>query len=221
MPQPFLLVIAGPNGSGKTTLTAHLRKHGIDFGYYINPDDFAASLEGSPEERSHRAQAKADEEREVCLVTFTSFSFETVMSHPSKVDVMRRARSLGFHVTLFFVGVEEPTINIARVAQRVAQGGHDVPRDRIVARYHRTMALLPDAVVAADRSVIFDNTAPSASFIGSIAIDVGLMSTSSPLTPILEARSGAKIALTAHASPLPIWADSFLVQPLRQRGLWP
>jgi predicted ABC-type ATPase len=133
MPQPFLLVIAGPNGSGKTTLTAHLRKHGIDFGYYINPDDIAASLEGSPEERSHRAQAKADEEREVCLVTFASFSFETVMSHPSKVDVMRRARSLGFHVTLFFVGVEEPTINIARVAQRVAQGGHDVPRDRIVA----------------------------------------------------------------------------------------
>ena len=143
------------------------------------------------------------------------------MSHPSKVDVMRRARSLGFHVTLFFVGVEEPTINIARVAQRVAQGGHDVPRDRIVARYHRTMALLPDAVVAADHSVIFDNTAPNASFTGSIAIDVGLMSTSSPLTPILEARSGAKIALTAHASPLPIWADSFLVQPLRQRGLWP
>ena len=41
-------------------------------------------------------------------------------------------------------------INIARVAQRVAQGGHDVPRDRIVARYHRTMALLPDAIVAAD-----------------------------------------------------------------------
>ena len=140
------------------------------------------------------------------------------MSHPSKVDVMRRARSLGFHVTLFFVGVEEPTINIAAGCSG---------RSRRSTRPHRRPispndgAPAPDAVVAADRSVIFDNTAPNASFIGSIAIDVGLMSTSSPLTPILEARSGAKIALTAHASPLPIWADSFLVQPLRQRGLWP
>lgn len=221
MPQPFLLVIAGPNGSGKTTLTAYLRKRGVDFGLYINPDDIAASLEGSPEERSRLAQAKADEEREACLTARASFSFETVMSHPSKVDAMRRAKSLGFEVKLFFVGVEDPTINIARVAQRVAQGGHDVPRDRIVARYHRTMALLPDAVVAADHSIIFDNTTPHAlSHPATTAARRGV-SSHNPLTPVIEARSGVKVVLTSYSSPLPAWVERFLVEPLRDRQLWP
>lgn len=221
MPQPFVLVVAGPNGSGKTTLTAYLRERGIDFGSYINPDDIAASLEGSPEERSRLSQAKADEEREACLAARTSFSFETVMSHPSKVDVTRRAKSLGFRVKLFFVGVEEPTINIARVAQRVAQGGHDVPRDRIVARYHRTMALLPDAVVAADHSIIFDNTTPNALSRRATAAALLGISSHNPLTPVIEARSGVKIVLTPYSSPLPAWVDRFLVQPLRDRQLWP
>jgi predicted ABC-type ATPase len=152
-------MIAGPNGAGKTTLTKLLRQRGIDFGEYINPDDIARELEGPYDIRVAKAQIIADRRREECIVSEHSFSFETVMSHPSKVDVLIRAKSAGFHVRLFFVGTNNPRINIDRVAIRVAQGGHDVPKDRIVARWARTMELLHQAVAASDEAFVFDNSA--------------------------------------------------------------
>jgi predicted ABC-type ATPase len=159
MPTPFLLVVAGPNGSGKTTLTDYLRRSGIDFGVYINPDDIAPTLSGSYDERVRAAQLVADEKRDDCLANRRDFSFETVMSHPGKIEFMHRARDAGFEITLFFVGTETPEINVARVGQRVALGGHDVPDDKIVARHGRSMALLPAAISAAHRIFLFDNSA--------------------------------------------------------------
>jgi predicted ABC-type ATPase len=90
--QPFLLVVGGPNGSGKTTLTSQLRADGVDFGRYINPDDIATTLTGEYGDRVRQAQALADAQRAACIDAGESFSFETVMSHPSKIEVMRLAR---------------------------------------------------------------------------------------------------------------------------------
>ena len=159
MPAPFMLVIAGPNGSGKTTLTNFLRRSGVDFGEYINPDDIAPTLLGSYSERVRAAQRIADELRDECLTNRRDFSFETVMSHPGKIEIIRRARDAGFETTLFFIGTEAPEINVARVGQRVAFGGHDVPDEKIIARYGRSMDLLSDAIRAAHRTFIFDNSA--------------------------------------------------------------
>jgi predicted ABC-type ATPase len=211
MDRPFLLVVAGPNGSGKTTLTRHLRQLGIDFGTYINPDDIAVELAGSPQEQAARAMFIADRQRDACLANRESFSFETVMSHPSKIDVMRSAKSLGYEVTLFFVGVEDPRINLARVAQRVALGGHAVPPDKVVTRYHRTMAHLPDAVLAADRCVVFDNTAPG------VAVE-GVSGRLDGLRPVLEASPTTFTLMPG--SGIPAWTDRFLIQPMRNRGHW-
>jgi predicted ABC-type ATPase len=158
MTAPRLVVIAGPNGSGKTTLTAYLRSRGIDFGFYINPDDIAAELDGDYDNRVRRAQAIADERREHSLAEGRDFSFETVFSHPSKLDVLQKARARGFEVTLFFVATEDPRINLERVRSRVAQGGHDVPDDKVVARYGRSLTLLRDAILLSDRSLLFDNS---------------------------------------------------------------
>ena len=151
-------MIAGPNGSGKTTLTDQLRRAGIDLGRHINPDEIAATLEGDYGERVRRAQAIADAQRAACLLGRESFSFETVMSHPSKVDVLRDARGRGFRTLLYFVATESAALNVARVKQRVALGGHDVPEDRIRARYARTLTLLPAAIEAADDAALFDNS---------------------------------------------------------------
>lgn len=152
-------MIAGPNGAGKTTLTRLLRERGVDFGEYINPDDVAGELEGSYDARVAHAQIIADRRREECIAAERSFSFETVMSHPSKVDVLIRAKSAGFRIQLFFVGTNDPRTNIDRVAIRVAQGGHDVPKDRIVARWTRTMELLHQAITASGEAFVFDNSA--------------------------------------------------------------
>ena len=158
MSQPVLIVVAGPNGSGKTTLTNTIRSTGIDFGSYINPDDIAAELDGPYADRVRRAQSIADERRAYCVKNRDSFSFESVMSHPSKLDVMRAARDAGVNVILYFVATDDPQINVTRVANRVARGGHDVPEDRIIARYARTLNLLPAAVRLAHRSYLFDNS---------------------------------------------------------------
>jgi len=155
---PVLLIIAGPNGSGKTTITRQLRAANADLGVYINPDDIAQQLTGSYDGRVAQAQRMAETQRQDCLNRRPSFSFETVMSHPSKIDLLRQARLLGYFNVLYFVGTEAPQLNVERVRQRVALGGHDVPNDRIVARYKRTMGLLPQAVALCDRTVLFDNS---------------------------------------------------------------
>ncbi len=151
-------MIAGPNGSGKTTLTRHLQTSGFDLGEYINADDIAGTLDGDPVQTSREAQRLAEIARQSCMARGVNFAFETVMSHPSKVELLKQAKELGYYVILFFVAVDDPRINVDRVAMRVAQGGHDVPIELIFSRYDRTMALLPDAMQASDRSVLFDNS---------------------------------------------------------------
>jgi predicted ABC-type ATPase len=160
MVSPSLLVIAGPNGSGKSSLIARLRARGIDLGAYINADDIELGLKDMPDPqlRSREAQKLADAQRAECLEGKQSFSFETVMSHPSKIDLMQEAREQGYHVSLAFVAVDNPGVNVRRVALRVSQGGHPVPEDRIVARYSRTLALLPRAILVTHEAVLFDNS---------------------------------------------------------------
>lgn len=143
-------------------MTRKLLAQNFELGEYINPDDIAATLAGAYDERVLQAQKIADARRDSAILEKRSFSFETVMSHKSKLEIMHRAREAGFYVTLFFVGVEDPRINIARVASRVATGGHAVPEDRIVQRYFRTMALLPYAVTHAHAVHVFDNSSLAA-----------------------------------------------------------
>lgn len=199
MDEPFLTMVAGPNGSGKTTLTKLLRARGVDFGEYINPDDIADDLVGSYDVRVTRAQAAADRRRDACIEAKVSFSFETVMSHPSKVEVLTRAKTAGFFVQLFFVGIDDPQTNIERVALRVAQGGHDVPRDRIVARWHRTMALLHRAVAICDRSFIFDNSASGPDVAGPRLV--------------LETHVVDGVVSLRERGPVPDWVRRFAVAP--------
>ena len=205
--RPFLLIVAGPNGSGKSTLTNYLRRQGYDFGFYINPDEIAAELEGPYNDRVRRAQALADNRRAEALLARRSFSFETVFSHPSKLDVLVQARQLGFLTTLFFVSVDDPRINVERVKTRVGLGGHDVPLDRIVARYRRTMAVLPDIVAHVDRAFILDNSellpAPD-------SFRIRLVATTRAVEP-------NQITISLRP-PVPVWTSRYLVEPAHRRG---
>lgn len=88
-----------------------------------------------------------------------SFTFETAMSSDDKVTFMLKAREFGYRTYLYFVATEDPEININRVRNRVASGGHPVPTQKIVQRYGRCLNLLPAAVAASNRAYIFDNSA--------------------------------------------------------------
>ncbi|MDA8451882.1 zeta toxin family protein [Acidovorax sp. NCPPB 3859] len=87
-----------------------------------------------------------------------TFTFETVMSHRSKIDFMRDTRERGYRVYLYFVATDDPAINIDRVRRRVLQGGHPVPDDKVIDRYHKSIALMTEACEVAHRAYIFDNS---------------------------------------------------------------
>lgn len=206
---PFLLVIAGPNGSGKSTLTKYLLDAGVDFGVYINPDEIAQTLDLPEPQRSAQARSIADFKRDICLQRRESFSFETVMSHPSKVELMIRAHDAGYDVMLYFVATSDPQINIGRVEDRVAKGGHDVPHDRISARYWRSLDLLAHAVLVARRTVAFDNSA----LVGN-SPHANLINVKSGLRPVAEVtRMNDRYDITLEVD-VPEWVVKYLVVPM-------
>lgn len=97
-----------------------------------------------------------------------SFTFETVMSSDDKVALLAKAQSMGFKTYLYYVSTDDPQINIARIASRVHLGGHDVPKDKIVSRYYRSLSLLFNAIEHTNRAYLFDNSGRSKRFIASI-----------------------------------------------------
>ena len=159
--KPKLLVIAGPNGSGKTTFTRQLLKHyWSDDCVFINPDVIAEQEFGgwNDEISVLKAAVRAGEMREECLQSGTSMVVETVLSREDKVDFLRRAIENGFFVRVFFIGTDTPEINAARVTRRMIEGGHEVPINKIIARYFRSMRLCVAAGIIADRLYVHDNS---------------------------------------------------------------
>lgn len=159
--QPVLIVVAGPNGSGKTTLTARLKQdHWSEGVEYLNPDEIARDRFGdwnSPEAVLAAARW-TENRREQLLQSGSGIAFETVLSAPDKLEFLQRARAAGYFVRAFFVGTSNPIINAARVAARLLEGGHQVPLDKIVSRYGRSLANLSVLSRVAQRTYVYDNS---------------------------------------------------------------
>ncbi len=111
--------------------------------------------------KGYDAAIAADFIRYALLNQEVSFTFETVLSHPSKLNFLRQAINQGYQVYLYFVSTVSPQINIERIAQRVVLGGHDVPTAKVLQRYKHSLELLPELIPIAHRSYVFDNSAPS------------------------------------------------------------
>jgi predicted ABC-type ATPase len=104
------------------------------------------------------AAALSDIIRNRLVLNRKSFSFESVMSHYSKVDLLKYAQASGYRTYLYFVATDDVEINIERVKNRVNEGGHSVPIDKIRERYVRSISLLREAIRYTNRTYIFDNT---------------------------------------------------------------
>jgi len=151
--RPIIVALAGPNGAGKTTFYhAHLQPAALRF---INADLLSHELDLDAEAAARVAEAlrrQFVEQRE-------SFVFETVFSDPvgDKLGFLKEAAKTGYMVMLCFIGISGPETSEERVAMRVSQGGHDVPADKLRARFPRTMANLKAAIRELPYVVIFDN----------------------------------------------------------------
>lgn len=147
---PVLMVMAGPNGSGKSTITAYLNA----VGDYVNADDIKRHL-GCDD---LTAAQVAESTREFLLKQGKDFTFETVLSTPRNLNLMERAKSSGYTVVCIYVLTCNPQINIKRVIERARNGGHDVPPEKVIARYKRAMALIPQLFRVCDELYIYDNS---------------------------------------------------------------
>ncbi|ARS41060.1 hypothetical protein CA265_15920 [Sphingobacteriaceae bacterium GW460-11-11-14-LB5] len=97
-----------------------------------------------------------------------SFSFETVFSHPSKLELIDFAHRNNYKVYLYFIGTETPKMNLERVKDRILKGGHLVEAEKIEKRYFLTMDLLIDMLKKADETYLWDNSGIKHDFVGNI-----------------------------------------------------
>jgi predicted ABC-type ATPase len=96
--------------------------------------------------------------RQQLLENDISFTYETVMSHESKIDFLQKARDRNYKVYLYYIATEDPEINVSRVNVRVSQDGHSVAPETIRNRYYKSLKLLKKAAKITNRAYIWDNS---------------------------------------------------------------
>ena len=153
-----MVLLAGPNGAGKSTL--YEMKIAPRFSVpFINADVIQRDeLRDLSPEAAYKAAEIAASRRDARLAEAGSFATETVFSHPSKLDLIRRAKEAGFAVFLYHVGVESADLSVERVAARMREGGHAVPERKVRERFHRNGPIIRDAMRLCDRTNVFDNS---------------------------------------------------------------
>lgn len=181
--------LAGGNGAGKSTFyRTRLAPLGIPF---VNADIIAKELyPDAPEVHSYAAAQIAEELRNRLLQDGRSFCFETVFSHPSKIDFIARAKALGYQTVLVFIHLESSNLNKARIHQRVAEGGHNVPEEKVDARIGRMLGNIKTVIPLCDHVRLLDNS----------YVD-------DPFQLIVTIRDGK---VECHRSLLPDWAKELL-----------
>ena len=153
------MVVAGPNGAGKSTFVeTFLKSTGI---LVVNPDDVARGLSpATPAAVAYEAARVADTWRRDLVVRGVSFCMETVFSDPrgAKLEFLKECQSQGYAVVLIFIGLESADLSRGRVMERVEGGGHDVPDEKIAARFPRTFINLRQALSFVNQALLFDNS---------------------------------------------------------------
>ncbi len=139
---------------------------------------------------SYEAALIADFLRNILVKNGKKITFETVMSHNSKVEFLKETQELGYKTYLYFISTESPVINAKRVKQRVRLGGHSVPESKIQSRYYDSLNLLKEAVRYAYRTFVFDNSEKAPKL-------------------ILEIFKGEEVIY--HYSEIPKWIDDYLL----------
>jgi predicted ABC-type ATPase len=188
-PPRQLWVLAGGNGAGKTTFyNLYLAKYGIKF---VNADLIAKDIDPENTEGfSYHAATLAAKIREDLISQGVSFCFETVFSHESKIDFIAQAKANGYKIILVYIHLFDSSLNEARVKQRVAEGGHNVPTEKIHSRIPRTIKNIRTALSIVDEARILDNS-----------------SRDDPFRQIVVMRDGN---YEVKVDPLPKWAKDLL-----------
>jgi len=131
-----IVIIAGPNGAGKTTFAREFLPREAECPDFINVDLIAVGLSPfDPERAALRAGRLMLQEIKRRVQTGESFAFETTLAGRNYARLIPHWRAAGYHVKLIFLSLPTADIAVARVAARVAQGGHNIPEEVIRRRF--------------------------------------------------------------------------------------
>ncbi|MFT3780260.1 MAG: zeta toxin family protein [Ottowia sp.] len=155
-----IIIIAGPNGAGKTTFARSFLPAEARLPRFINADLIAAGLAPfAPETAAIKAARLMLEEIDTCARRGESFAFETTLAGLGYLRHIARWRAQGYRVSLFFLRLPDAETAIARVAERVRQGGHDIPQTVIRRRFASGWKnFLQHYRAAVDDWAVYDNT---------------------------------------------------------------
>jgi predicted ABC-type ATPase len=157
-----IIIIAGPNGAGKTTFAKNFLPAEAQTLKFINADLIAAGLAPfNPETVALKAGRLMLEEIDECVAAGQSFAFESTLSGTSYLRKIAIWQQLGYHVKLWFLSLPSADIAISRVAERVVQGGHNIPPDVIRRRFKSGLNNFHDRYCKVVNTwAFFDNSGP-------------------------------------------------------------
>ena len=160
MTQPRLIIIAGPNGAGKTTFALEFLPQEAGCPVFVNADLIAAGLSPfAPERAAIQAGRLMLDAIAQHVAKLESFAFETTLSGRAYARQIPQWRQLGYHVELFFLSLPSADVAVQRVAERVRQGGHDIPEATIRRRFDSGARLFSDVYQPlVDQWVLYDNS---------------------------------------------------------------
>ncbi len=155
--RPIALFYGGTNGSGKSTLREI--DSGSKISKHIDPDAIARIMNPQdPRAVDVAAGREAIQQFKQALAAKTSFTMETTLTGNGILRRMEEAKAAGFQVQLRYVGLNSADVNVERVANRVAKGGHHIDEDVIRRRYTESQENLLKAVAICDKTLIRDNS---------------------------------------------------------------
>ena len=159
---PVCRIVAGPNGAGKTTFALNYLPLVAPGTAFVNADLIAAGLSPlAPEQQTIAASRLFLRQIDSHIAAGRDFAFETTLAGRGYLRLVRRLRSAGWRVELFYLALPSVEMSRLRVAERVAHGGHSIPTDAIARRFPRSLKNLLHVYAAeVDDTRCFLNSGP-------------------------------------------------------------
>lgn len=165
-------------------------------GNKINVQFSSGHIHVSQQPSAYDAAFTADFIRQQLLIQDSTFTFETVLSHKSKIEFLKQSKSRDYKNYLYFICTIDPTINTERIKNRVLSGGHSVPEQKIEKRYFESLSLLADVIPFCYRAYFFDNSTEERS-----------------IDPIAEIDRSGNLNIKTN---IPWWLNEYVIEKLYQ-----
>lgn len=146
-------IIAGVNGTGKTSLRGVLEGQGMILGRIIDADYIAKEHNYNNISAGRQAVKIIND----CLEKNISFTQETTLSGHMTLSTIKKARQKGYHVRMYYVGLNTESESLCRIENRVRKGGHNIPREDVHRRYSSRFKSLNAVIPYCDEVIFYDN----------------------------------------------------------------